>query len=65
MKLKSTWVAGGDQQNRALYRDVSSLNASITVIFIVLTIAAENKHVVTMDISCAYAQCIICISSQL
>ena len=56
LKLKSRLVAGGDQQNRALYEDVSSPTASITVIFIVLTIAAaENRHVVTMDIAGEYS----------
>ena len=55
LKLKSGLVAGGDQQDRALYEYVSSPTASITVIFIVLTIAvAENRHVVTMDIAGAY-----------
>ena len=45
-------MAGGDQQDRALYEDVSSPTASITVIFIVLIIAAsEHKHVVTIDIA--------------
>ena len=47
MKLKSRLVA--------LYEDVSSPTASITVIFIVLTIAAaECRHIVTMDIAGAY-----------
>ena len=32
LKLKSRLVAGGDQQDRALYEDVSSPTASITVI---------------------------------
>jgi len=55
LKLKSRLVAGGDQQDRALYEDVSSPTASITVIFIVLTIAAaECRHIVTMDIAGAY-----------
>ena len=55
LKLKSRLVAGGDQQDRALYEDVSSPTASITMIFVVLTIsAAENRHVVTMDIAGAY-----------
>ena len=55
LTLKSRHVAGGDQQNRALYGNVASPDASITVIFKVLTIAAaENKHGVTMDITGAY-----------
>ena len=42
LKLKSRLGAGGDQLDRALYKDVSSLTASITVILIVLTIAAAE-----------------------
>ena len=38
LTLKSRLVASGDQQDRALYEDESSPTASITVIFIVLTI---------------------------
>ena len=50
LKLNSRLVAGSDQQEKALYEEVSSLTAFITVIFIVLTIAAEeNRQVVTMD----------------
>ena len=55
LKLKSRLVADGDQQDRALYEDVSSATASITVNFIVLIIAAaENRRVVTMDTAGAY-----------
>ena len=55
LTLKSRNVAGGDQQNRALYGNVASPDASFTVIFKVLTIVvAENKHGVTMDITGAY-----------
>jgi len=55
LKLKARLVAGGNQQDRALYEDVSSPTASITIIFIVLTIAAaERRHMVTMDIAGAY-----------
>ena len=55
LKLKTMLVAGGDQQDRALYENVSSSTASITVISIVLAIAAaENRYVVTMDIAVAY-----------
>ena len=55
LKLKSRQVAGGDQQDRALYEDVSSPTTPITVIVIVLTIAAaENRHLVTMDVAGAY-----------
>ena len=46
LKLKSRLVAGGDQKNRTPYEDVSLPTATITVIFIVLIIAAvENRHV--------------------
>ena len=55
LKLTSRLVAGGDQQDRALYEDVSSPTASITVICIVLTIAAaENRRVDIIDIAGAY-----------
>jgi len=55
LKLKSRLVAGGDQQDRALYDDVSSPTASTTSLFAVLTIAAaERRHVATMDIAGAY-----------
>ena len=49
--IKSRLVAEGAQRDRALYEDVSSSTGSITMIFIVLTIAAaKNRHIVTMDI---------------
>ena len=55
LKLKSRLVAGGDQQDRALYDDVSSPTASTTALFTVLTIAAyQRRHVATMDIAGAY-----------
>ena len=55
LRLKSRLLAGCDQQDRALNEDVSSSTASITVIFIMLTIAAAGyRHVVTMDIAVAY-----------
>ena len=53
-KLKSRLMAGGDQQDKALYEDVPSPTASITVIFILLTIAAIEVHVDTMEIVGAY-----------
>ena len=60
LKLKSKLVAGGDQQDKTLYENVSLPTASIIVSFIVLTITvAENRHVVTMDIAGAYhSRCI-------
>ena len=55
LKHESILVACGEQQDKALYVDVSSPTFTITVNFIVLTIAAAgNKHVVTMGISGAY-----------
>jgi hypothetical protein len=54
-KLKSRLVAGGDQQDRDLYEDVSSPTASITSLFMLAAIAAkEGRHVVTVDIGGAY-----------
>ena len=55
LKLKSRLIASDDQRDRALYEDVSSPTAPITVISIVLAIAAaENRHIITMDIAGAY-----------
>ena len=51
LRLKSRLVAGDLQQDRSLHENVSSPTASIPVIYTELTTAAaENRHIVTMDI---------------
>ena len=55
LKIKSSLVADGDLLDKTLYKDISSPTASITVITIVMTIAAAvDRHIVTMDIAGAY-----------
>ena len=54
-KLKARLVAGGHQQDRSLYDDVSSPTVSKTALFINAAIAAtERREVVTVDIGQAY-----------
>ena len=54
-KLKARIVAGGNQRDRSLHDDVSSLTAMIQSIFMILSIAAfEKRNVVTVDIGGAY-----------
>jgi hypothetical protein len=55
LKLKARLVAGGHQQNRLLYEDVSSPTCSLHSLFLVSAIAAkENRVIATMDIASAY-----------
>ena len=55
LKLKCRQDAGGEQKDRALYKDVSLPNSSSNVTFIVLIIAvAEDRPVVTIDVAGAY-----------
>ena len=54
-KYKARLVAGGDQQDKRLYENLSSPTASTTSLFTVAAIAAsENRHVTCMDIGGAY-----------
>jgi hypothetical protein len=55
-KLKARLVAGGDQQDRSLYDDISSSTVSITtILLIIIFIAAlEGRIVITVDIAGAY-----------
>ena len=51
-KLKARLVAGGDQQDKNLYEDLSSPNVSTSVVLIVLTIAAhERRNISVVDIT--------------
>ena len=56
-KLKARLVAGGNLQDRSLYydEDISSPTASLTSVFMIAAIAAnEKRKVVTIDITGAY-----------
>ena len=48
-------MAGGDQQNKELYDDLSSPTVSTSAVFTMLAVAAhENRHVAVVDISGAF-----------
>ena len=54
-KLKARLVAGGDQQDKGLYEDLSSPTVSTSAVFTLLAVAAhENRRVAVVDISGAY-----------
>ena len=55
IKLKARLVAGGDQQDKSLYEDLSSPTVSTSAVFTLLTVAAhEERRVAVVDISGAY-----------
>ena len=55
LKLKARLVAGGDQQDKGLYEDLSSPTVSTSAVFTLLAVAAhEKRHVAVVDISGAY-----------
>ena len=54
-KLKARLVAGGDQQDKTLYDDLSAPTVGISSVFTLLCIAAhEGRKVTVVDISGAY-----------
>ena len=54
-KLKARLVAGGNQQDKELYEDLSSPTVSTSAVLTVLAIAAhENRNVAVVDITGAY-----------
>ena len=54
-KLKARLVAGGDQQDKTLYDDLSSPTVSTSAVLSVLSIAAyERRKVSVVDITAAY-----------
>ena len=54
-KLKARLVAGGDQQDKELYEDLSSPTVSTSAVLTVLSIAAlEERNVSVVDITGAY-----------
>ena len=54
-KLKARLVAGGDQQDKSLYEDLSSPTVTTQSVFMVAAIAGrERRRVVVIDISGAY-----------
>jgi hypothetical protein len=54
-KLKARLVAGGDQQDKSIYDDISSPTVSTAAAFITIAVAAkENRHAYTIDIGGAY-----------
>ena len=55
LKLKARLVAGGDQQDKGLYEDLSSPTVSTSAVFTLIAVAAyEKRHVAVVDISGAY-----------
>ena len=56
-KLKARLVAGGDQQDKSLYEDISSPTVSLESIMMVIAIAAaEKRNFATCDITGAYLE---------
>ena len=54
-KFKARRVAGGDQQDKELYDNLSSPNASTASVFALATIAAhEGRPTLVMDIGVAF-----------
>ena len=54
-KLKARLVAGGHQQDKTAYDDISSPTVATSAAFMVAALAArERRHVVTVDIAGAY-----------
>lgn len=54
-KMKGRLVAGGDQQDKSLYDNLSAPTVSMSSVFAVAGIAAhEGRHVATVDIAGAY-----------
>ena len=54
-KLKARLVAGGDQQDKGLYEDLSSPTVSTCAVFTLLTVAAQKKRrIAVVDVSGAY-----------
>lgn len=54
-KLKARLVAGGHQQDKSLYDDISSPTVATSSAFMIAALAArEGRHVVTVDIAGAY-----------
>ena len=50
-KLKTRLVAGGDQQDKELYENLSSPTASTSSVLVVVAIAAtEHRQVMTIDV---------------
>ena len=54
-KLKARLVAGGDQQDKNLYDDLSAPTVSTSAVFTILSIAAhEGRHAAVVDIGGAF-----------
>ena len=54
-KLKARLVAGGDQQDKSLYDDLSSATVSTSSVFTLAAVAAhEHRHVAVVDIGGAF-----------
>ena len=54
-KLKARLVAGGDQQDKSLYTDLSSATVSTSAVFTLAAVAAhEQRHVAVVDIGGAF-----------
>ena len=54
-KLKARLVAGGDQQDKSLYDDLSSATVSTSSVFTLAAVAAhERRHVAVVDIGGAF-----------
>jgi Reverse transcriptase (RNA-dependent DNA polymerase) len=54
-KLKARLVAGGNEQDKGLYEDLSSPTVSTSAVLTVLAVAAhENKKIAVVDITGAY-----------
>jgi Reverse transcriptase (RNA-dependent DNA polymerase) len=54
-KLKARLVAGGDQQDKSLYHDLSSATVSTSAVFTLAAVAAQKgRHVAVVDIGGAF-----------
>ena len=56
-KLKARLVAGGDQQDKSIYGDISSPTVSLESIMMAIAIAAaERRHIATCDVTGAFLE---------
>jgi hypothetical protein len=54
-KIKARLVAGGDQQDKSLYTNLSAATAATSSVFMIAAIAArEKRRIVVVDITGAY-----------
>lgn len=59
-KVKARLVAGGDQQDKSLYDNLSSPTVSLEAVLTTIAVAAvERRHMATVDITGAYLEVVL------